>query len=139
MLDKINPSEIFKFCSAGTGACISYFFGGWSQLLQVLLAFVIVDYITGVLASALEGKLSSAVGSKGIAKKVFIFVIVAIAHLVDVCLGDGNMFRDAAIFFYLANELLSIIENSGRVGLPVPDILQKAIEMFKAKSNEKGQ
>lgn len=140
MLDKINPSEIFKFCSAGTGACISYFFGGWSQLLQVLLAFVVIDYITGVLASALEGKLSSNVGRKGIAKKVFIFVIVAIAHLVDVCLGDdGNIFRDAAIFFYLANEMLSIIENSGRVGLPVPEMLQKAVEIFKSESNRKGQ
>ena len=101
----------------------------------MLLAFVVIDYITGVLASALEGKLSSNVGRKGIAKKVFIFVIVAIAHVVDVCLGDGNLFRDAAIFFYLANEMLSIIENAGRAGVPVPDILQKAIELFKSKSD----
>lgn len=135
MIDKLDFSSIFKCCSAGLGACLSYFFGGWSQLLQVLLAFVVTDYITGVTASALEGKLSSAVGRKGIAKKVFIFIVVAAAHLVDACLGDGNMFRDAAIFFYLANELLSIIENAGRAGVPVPGIFQKAIELFKSRSD----
>jgi len=139
MLEKINTGEMFKLCIAGGGSCITYLFGGWSQLLQVLLFFVIVDYISGVIASGIEGKLSSAVGRKGIAKKVFIFVIVAIAHMVDVCLGDGNLFRDAAIFFYLANEMLSIIENAGRVGLPVPEMLQKAVEIFKSESNRKGQ
>ncbi len=132
--DHFDWGSIFKFCIAGGGACASYLFGGWNQLLQILLVFVIIDYITGVVASGVEGKLSSSVGLKGIAKKVFIFVIVAVAHLADTALGDGSLLQDAAIFFYIANELLSIIENAGRVGLPVPEILKQAIEILKGKS-----
>ena len=127
-------SRLLKSIIAFGGACTSYFFGGWSALLGVLLTFVVIDYVTGVLASAVEGRLSSSVGLKGIAKKVFIFVMVAVAHLVDQSLTTSHFFRDATIFFYLANELISIIENSGRVGLPVPDILKQAIEVLKGKS-----
>ncbi len=134
MQDRLNWGGIFKLVMAGGGACISYLFGGWNQLLGILLAFVIIDYIAGVFASAIEGKLSSDIGRRGIAKKVFIFVIVAVAHLVDAALGNGNFFRDATIFFYLANETISILENSGRIGLPIPEVLQKAIEILKGKS-----
>jgi toxin secretion/phage lysis holin len=70
----------------------------------------------------------------GIAKKVFIFAMVAVAHLIDTALGDAHLLRDATIFFYLANELLSIIENVGRIGLPVPTPIQKAVEVLKGKS-----
>lgn len=140
MFDKINSGEIVKIAIAGVGSCVSYLYGGWSQLLHVLLFFVVVDYISGVIASGIEGKLSSSIGMKGIAKKVFVFVIVAVAHQVDVALGNGNIFRDAAIFFYLANETLSIIENAGRTGVPVPDILQQAVKILKDKSqSQKGQ
>lgn len=134
MLERLDLGCIFKLIIASGGACASYLFGGWSQLLGILLAFVIIDYIAGVFASAIEGKLSSDIGRKGIAKKVFIFVIVAVAHLVDVALGNGNFFRDATIFFYLANETISILENGGRIGLPIPEVLQKAIEILKGKS-----
>lgn len=134
MLERLDLGSIFKLIIAGGGACISYLFGGWNQLLGILLAFVVIDYIAGVSASAIEGKLSSNVGRKGIAKKVFIFVIVAVAHLVDVALGGGNFFRDATIFFYLANETISILENAGRVGLPIPDVLQRAIEVLKGQA-----
>lgn len=127
----------FKSIFAAAGAAISYFSGGWSALLQVLLVFVIIDYITGVLASALEGKLNSAIGAKGIAKKVFIFVIVAVAHLVDTSLGEAHVFRDATIFFYLANELLSILENAGRVGLPIPPMISKAVQVLQGRSDIK--
>jgi len=135
MLEKINPGEIFKLIIAGGGSCITYLFGGWSQLLGILLAFVVIDYIAGVSASAIEGKLSSNIGRKGIAKKVFIFVIVAVAHLVDVALGNGNFFRDATIFFYLANETISILENAGRVGLPIPEVLKRAIDILQKKAD----
>ena len=91
------------------GAATSFLFGGWPALLNILLAFVIIDYITGLIAAGVEGQLSSQVGWRGIAKKVAVFIIVAVAHLVDVALGGNtNMFRDAVIFFYLANELLAI-------------------------------
>jgi toxin secretion/phage lysis holin len=116
-----------------SGAAASYFFGGWSALLGVLLFVVVADYITGIGASAFEGKLSSKVGMKGIAKKVFIFVIVAMSHLVDTVLGDGHLFRDATIFFYLANEALSIIENGGRMGAPIPPGIKKAVEALRSK------
>lgn len=128
----------FRSIVAAGGAAISYFYGGWSALLQILLAFVVIDYVTGVLASGLEGRLSSAIGAKGIAKKVFIFVIVAVAHLVDISLsGDSHVFRDATIFFYLANELLSILENAGRVGLPIPPMISKAVQVLQGKSEAK--
>lgn len=116
------------------GAAASFLFGGWSPLLAVLLTFVAIDYVSGVIAAGAEGRLKSKVGMIGIARKVFIFAMVAIAHLVDTALGDQHVLRDATIFFYLANELLSIIENAGRVGLPVPAPIQKAVEVLKGKS-----
>lgn len=131
----MDYENIFKtICSIG-GALASYLFGGWSALLGVLLAFVVTDYITGVLAAGVEGKLNSSIGWKGISRKVMIFVLVAMAHLVDTALGDTSVFRDATIFFYLANELLSIVENTGRIGLPVPDTIQKAVAILKGKSD----
>jgi toxin secretion/phage lysis holin len=127
----------FKSAVAAGGAAISYFYGGWSALLGILLTFVVIDYITGVLASATEGRLSSAIGAKGIAKKVLIFVIVAVAHLVDTSLGEAHVFRDATIFFYLANELLSILENAGRAGLPIPPMITKAVQVLQGKGDAK--
>ncbi|MGG4034193.1 phage holin family protein [Paenibacillus cisolokensis] len=119
------------------GAVASYLFGGWSMLLSILLTFVALDYVTGFAAAAKEGKLSSEVGAWGIAKKIAMFAIVAVAHLVDTALGDAHLFRDAAIFFYLANELLSLIENAGRLGAPIPPGLQKAVEVLQGKSGDR--
>jgi toxin secretion/phage lysis holin len=116
------------------GAIASFLFGGWSSLLSILLAFVVVDYLTGLTAAAKEGTLRSDVGLWGIAKKVMIFGIVAVAHLVDTILGGSHLFRDMAIFFYLSNELLSLIENAGRIGAPIPPGLQRAVEVLKSKS-----
>ncbi|MNO45391.1 Holin family protein [compost metagenome] len=114
----------------------SFLFGGWSYLLSVLLAFVVIDYVTGIGAAAKEGALNSSKGFWGIAKKVSIFAIVAVAHLVDMTLGDAHLFRDAAIFFYLGNELISLLENAGRMGAPIPPVLKKAIEVLKGKGGE---
>ena len=125
----------FKPVVAVSGAAASYLFGGWSSLLTILLTFVVLDYITGVVAAAKEGKLNSEVGAWGIAKKVGTFVIVAVAHLVDSALGDAHLFRDAAIFFFLANELLSVIENLGRIGVPIPPVLQRAVEVLRGKGD----
>ena len=128
----------FQVVIAVGGAAASFLFGGWSALLNILLAFVAIDYITGCIASGVQGKLNSQVGWKGIAKKVAIFFIVAVAHMVDVALGgDTHMVRDAAIFFYLANELLSITENAGRIGVPVPQKLLSAVEVLKGKEDGK--
>lgn len=124
----------FQTVIAILGSLAAYLWGGWSAMLGVLLAFVAIDYITGVLAAGHEGKLSSKVGFRGIGKKIAIFALVAVAHLIDTALGDANVIRDAAIFFYLANELLSIIENVGTIGVPIPEIFIKAVEIFKGKS-----
>lgn len=127
----------FKICIAAGGAAVSYLYGGWSDLLGILLAFVVVDYMTGFLASATEGKLSSAIGCWGIAKKVCMFVMVAVAHMVDKSMGQAHLFRDATIFFYLANELLSMLENMGRVGVPIPPLISEAVAVLQGKSGKK--
>ena len=126
-----------KAAAAVGGAIVSFLFGGWSALLTILLAFVVLDYISGVLAAAKEGRLNSEVGAWGIAKKVGTFVIIAAAHLVDTALGDAHLFRDAAVFFFLANELLSVIENTGRIGVPIPPVLQQAVEVLRGKGEQK--
>ena len=128
--------NIFKSILAALGAALAYLFGGWGALLGILLAFVVTDYVTGVVAAALEGKLASGIGYKGIAKKVMIFIIVAMAHLADQAMGLDSVLMSAAVFFYLANELLSILENAGRIGLPVPKVLEKAISILKERGGE---
>jgi toxin secretion/phage lysis holin len=136
---EVNKMENIKYISAVIGAGISFVFGGWNTLLNILLAFVILDYVSGFIAAAIAGKLNSNVGMKGIARKVAVFFVVAVAHMMDVALGyDGHMLRDATIFFFLANEALSILENVGRIGVPVPRTLQKAIDILRDKSGEKG-
>ncbi|WP_366296548.1 phage holin family protein [Paenibacillus sp. AN1007] len=120
---------------------LSYFFGGWSGVLGVLLVFVVLDYLTGVAASWMSGELKSKIGLIGIARKVFIFAMVAVGHLVDGILGDGHLFRDTVAFFYIANELLSITENGGKMGAPIPAVIRQAIEVLKGKggnANDKG-
>ena len=128
--------DIVKYVAAIGGSLVTYLFGGWPALIQILVAFVVIDYVTGVLAAAIGGKLNSNIGLKGIAKKIFIFIIVACGHLVDNAMGTQDIVRDAAIYFYIANELLSILENAGNVGLPVPDILKNSIDTLKGKEKD---
>jgi toxin secretion/phage lysis holin len=129
---------VYKTGAAVIGAIVGFLFGGWSEALILLLSLVGIDYLTGFLASAVEGKLSSRVGFRGIPKKIMIFVMVAVGHLVDTTIGTNHMFRDAAICFYCANELVSILENAGRMGLPVPERLRQTIDILRGKS-EKGE
>lgn len=128
---------IYKTGAAVIGAVVGYLFGESTGLLLMLFWMVVIDYGSGLAAGYTEKTLSSKIGFKGIVKKVMIFVMVALAHLVDSALGTKNMFRDATIVFYMANELLSIFENAGRMGVPVPDRLMQAVEVLKGKS-EKG-
>lgn len=133
----MNWDVFYKVGATSIGAVIGYLFGGWDVLLQILLVFVCIDYISGLLASGVEGKLSSKVGFKGIAKKVMIFALVAVAHMIDKALGESHIFRDAVIFFYIGNELLSILENTGRIGVPVPEQLKQAVQVLKGKGDGK--
>lgn len=133
----MNWEIFYKSGATIIGAVVGYLFGGWDVLLQILLVFVAIDYISGLLAAGVEGKLSSKVGFKGIAKKVMIFALVAVAHMIDKALGESHIFRDSVIFFYLGNELLSILENAGRTGLPVPDQIKSAVQVLKGKGEGK--
>jgi toxin secretion/phage lysis holin len=125
---------IVKWMVAVGGSIASYLFGGWSALLNILLFFIIIDFFTGIIAAGVEGKLRSTVGLIGITKKIFIFIMVAIAYRIDSILGDIHSLEDAVIFFYLANELLSIIENAGRIGVPIPLKIRKAVEILQGNT-----
>ena len=115
------------------GAYIGWFLGGFDGLLYALVAFVVLDYITGLMVAVLEKKLSSSIGFKGIFKKVLIFIFIGIGHIIDFyILQNGSAVRTAVIFFYLSNEGLSIVENAAKIGLPVPESLKKVfIELKK--------
>jgi toxin secretion/phage lysis holin len=118
------------------GSFVSFLIGSVDSLVIILLCFVIADYVTGLIASAIEGRLSSQVGFRGIVRKLLIFVLVAVSHLLEIAIGWNNHFiRDAVIFFYITNELISIVENAGRAGVPIPSFLRKAIELFKDEMN----
>lgn len=123
-----------KWLMLAASAAASYLFGGWSGVLGVLLFLVIVDYVTGITAAGVEGRLQSKIGWIGIARKVFIFAMVGIGHLVDGILGDSHLFRDTVAYFYMANELLSVIENGGKLGAPIPPVIRQAVDVLKGKS-----
>lgn len=129
----MNTKQILQTIVAIGGSLITYLYGGWSALIQILLAFVAVDYLTGLLSAAVNGELSSKVGFRGIAKKVFVFILVAVGHLADIALGTASIIQDAVCYFYMANEFISILENAGKIGIPVPDILKNAVKALQGK------
>ena len=122
---------------AVVGGWLGYFLGGWDGFLYALLTFVVIDYITGLMCAVLDKKLSSEVGFRGIFKKVLIFSLVAIGHIIDNnVIGDGSVIRTAVIFFYLSNEGISILENAVHVGLPVPQKLKDILEQLHNRSDK---
>lgn len=125
---------------AGIGGWLGYFLGGCDGLLIALLLFVITDYITGVMCAIADKKLSSAVGFKGICRKVLIFLLVGIANILDMqVIGTGSVLRTAVIFFYISNEGVSLLENAGHLGLPIPVKIKSVLEQLhdRAESEEK--
>ena len=113
------------------GGWLGWFLGGCDGLLYTLLAFVIIDYITGVMCAVADHTLSSAVGFKGICRKVLIFALVGIGHILDVnVIGTGSVLRTAVIFFYLSNEGVSLLENAAHLGLPIPEKLRDVLEQL---------
>ena len=123
--------------SAAIGGVVGWYVGGFDGFLFALIAFIVVDYITGVMRAIVDKKLSSEIGAKGITQKVAIFLIIGIAHLVDnYVLQTGAALRTAVIFFYMANECLSVLENSVGLGLPVPEKLREVLEQLKDKSGK---
>lgn len=128
----------FKSIAAALGAVASYLWGGWSVALQTLFVFIVIDYVTGVIAAGKHGELSSYAGMKGIGRKAMIFVFVTMGHMADIHASGGqlHLFRDGVITFFIANEGLSILENAGRMGVPVPEIVKKAVEAFRKKGDK---
>lgn len=128
MKDIINTIQIVI---AAVGGYVGYFLGGWDGFLYALVAFVVIDYITGIMVAILEKRLSSEVGFRGIFKKVLIFSLVTVAHIIDSKLiQNGSAIRTAVIFFYLSNEGISILENTAKIGLPIPKNLRGALEQL---------
>ena len=116
---------------AAIGGWLGWFLGGCDGLLIALLAFVAIDYVTGVMCAIVDKKLSSAVGFKGIFKKILIFALVGVGHILDtMVIGTGSVLRTAVIFFYLSNEGISLIENAGHLGLPIPAKLKTVLEQL---------
>ncbi|MDA1758497.1 phage holin family protein [Bacillus cereus] len=118
------------------GGFCGYFLGGWDMTLKVLVIMAAIDYLTGVIAAGFNGELKSKVGFKGIAKKVVLFLLVAAATQADAIVGTNSALREATIFFFIGNELLSLLENAGRMGIPLPRALINAVEILSSKSNK---
>ena len=119
------------------GGFIGWLLGGFDGFLYALIAFAVIDYITGVMCAISDKRLSSEVGFKGICRKVLIFVLVGIGNLVDVyVLGEAGVLRTAVIFFYLSNEGVSLLENSAHLGLPIPQKLKSVLAQLHNR-NEK--
>jgi toxin secretion/phage lysis holin len=115
------------------GGFLGFMLGGVDAFLYTLIAFVSIDYISGVLVAICEKKVSSNVGFKGIAKKIMLFALIVVANLIDCNLTNTSVLRTATIFFYMSNELISILENADKLGLPVPEKLRNILEQFKNK------
>ena len=130
-----------QFIFTAVGGWLGYFLGGCDGLLYALIAFVAIDYITGLMCAVIDRKLSSAVGFKGIFRKVLIFLLVGIANIIDVqVVGTGAVLRTAVIFFYISNEGVSLLENAGHLGLPIPERVKTVLEQLhdRAENGKEG-
>lgn len=126
-----NLNSVFKWMQgviAVLGGFLGWFLGGLDGFLYALIAFVVIDYLTGVMCAIVDKKLSSDVGFKGLFRKILIFVMVGVGHLIDTqVIGDGSVLRTAVIFFYLSNEGVSLLENAAHLGLPIPQKLKDVL------------
>ena len=130
--------NIIQVIIAGIGGWLGWFLGESDGLLYTLIAFVAVDYITGVMCAVADKKLSSQVGFKGICRKVLIFALVGIGHVLDAqVIGAGSVLRTAVIFFYLSNEGVSLIENTAHLGLPRPEKIKEVLSQLHDKEHQK--
>lgn len=135
--------EMFYTIMLGIGSTLSYFIGGVDTMFIVLCVFLLVDYISGVIVAVVfknstkteSGKLNSSVSFKGLCKKFFVIVLVGVAHLLDITLGT-NFIRGGVIVAFISNETISIIENAGLMGIPIPATLRKAIDILQEREEE---
>ena len=126
-----------QFIFTVLGGWLGHFLGGCDGLLIALVAFVSIDYVTGVMCAVSDKDLSSRVGFKGICRKILIFALVGVANLIDVqVIQTGSILRTAVIFFYLSNEGVSLLENAAHLGLPIPKKLKAVLEQLHDKHNK---
>ena len=134
-----NTINFIQAAFAAIGGYIGYFLGGVDGFMYALITFVVIDYVTGLMVAVLERKLSSEIGFRGIFKKVLIFTFVGIGNIIDVHLiGNGSAIRTAVIFFYVSNEGISIIENSAKIGLPIPEKLRNILKQLNKEDESNG-
>ena len=125
-------ADKLEVVAGAIGGVCGWYFGGMDGLFYALVAFTVVDYITGVMAAAVERRLSSSEGLKGIAKKVAIFALIGVMNVLDTeILRQGSTLRTAFLFFFIANEGLSIIENAEKLGIKIPEFIKKTIHSIK--------
>ena len=119
------------------GGWLGYFLGGLDGLMIALVVFVILDYVTGIMCAVIDRELSSSVGFRGIFKKVLILMLVGVAHIVDLhVVRSGEALRSAVICFYLSNEGVSVLENAGHLGLPIPEKLKAILAQLHDRIEE---
>ena len=122
------------------GGWLGYFLGGLDGLMIALIVLMTLDYVSGVMCAIIDKKLSSAVGFKGVCKKVFILMLVGVAHIIDLhVVGTGSALRGAVICFYMSNEGLSLLENAAHIGLPIPDKLRDILAQLHDKERTTDQ
>lgn len=132
--DQVEPYGI-QLIFAAIGGWLGYFLGGCDGLLYALIAFVVIDYLTGIMCAISDHTLSSEVGFRGICRKVLIFLLVGIANVLDIhVLGNGSVLRTAVIFFYISNEGVSLLENAAHLGLPVPEKVKDVLEQLHGRA-----
>ena len=134
----IRMQHFIRCFAAALGGLAGFLFGEMDGLMVALIAFIVIDYVSGVLVGASKHKLNSHVSFKGLCKKAMIFLIVAVAHIVDTQIlgGSGSVFRSATCGLYLSSEGLSILENAGKLGMPMPKKLKAMLEQLRDKSEE---
>lgn len=131
--------DIIQVVFATIGGYIGWFLGGFDGFMYALVTFVVIDYLTGLMVAVLEKRLSSEVGFRGIFKKVLIFTLVGIGNITDIYLiKNGSAIRTAVIFFYISNEGISIIENSAKIGLPIPQKLKDVLKQLNKEGKNNG-
>jgi toxin secretion/phage lysis holin len=134
-----NAINTIQIALSAFGGWLGWVLGGWDGFLYALITFVVIDYLTGVMLAILEKRLSSEVGARGIFKKVLIFALVAVGHIIDAqVITNGSAVRTAVIFFYLSNEGISILENAAKIGLPIPGKLKLVLEQLNREEKSDG-